>query len=176
MKPKTSLHPSRKSVPKEKGENQEINIENAELEQINIVIPKTSLHPSRKSEPKEKEETSNKKENAEKINIIKPKHVLQPKKEAQKNEKENKPQNENLNQKEKREVKTPIQNDEVISKHRHVYISSSKNTNDDNTNTTDDSNDENKDEENKMFNEVNYWKTNENYLNEEELKDLLNDL
>ena len=47
---------------------------------------------------------------------------------------------------------------------------------DDNTNTTDDSNDEIKDEENKMFNEVNYWKTNENYLNEEELNDLLNDL
>ena len=73
------------------------------------------------------------------------------------------------NEKEEREIENDNEEEGIIKKEED------KNK-DDNINTTDDSNDDIKDEENKMFNEVNYWKTNENYLNEEELKDLLNDL
>ena len=76
----------------------------------------------------------------------------------------------NENEERENENENEVEYDEVVKKE-----GKDKNK-DDNTNTTDDSNDEIKDEENKMFNEVNYWKTNENYLNEEELKDLLNDL
>ena len=45
-------------------------------------------------------------------------------------------------------------------------------------NSTDDSEDikEEEEEKNKMFNDVNYWKANENYLSEEEREELLNDL
>jgi len=73
------------------------------------------------------------------------------------------------NEKEEREIENDNEEEGIIKKEED------KNK-DDNINTTDDSNDDIKDEENKMFNEVNYWKTNENYLNEEELNDLLNDL
>ena len=76
----------------------------------------------------------------------------------------------NENEERENENENEVEYDEVVKKE-----GKDKNK-DDNTSTTDDSNDEIKDEENKMFNEVNYWRTNENYLNEEELKDLLNDL
>jgi len=73
------------------------------------------------------------------------------------------------NEKEEREIENDNEEEGIIKKEED------KNK-DDNINTTDESNDDIKDEDNKMFNEVNYWKTNENYLNEEELNDLLNDL
>ena len=46
----------------------------------------------------------------------------------------------------------------------------------DNENTMNDNNDIEEEAKNKMFNDVNYWKTNENYLSEEEKEDLLNQL
>ena len=46
----------------------------------------------------------------------------------------------------------------------------------DNENTMNDNNDIEEEAKNKMFNDVNYWKTNENYLSEEEKEDLLNEL
>ena len=46
----------------------------------------------------------------------------------------------------------------------------------DNENTMNDNNDIEVEAKNKMFNDVNYWKTNENYLSEEEKEDLLNEL
>ena len=46
----------------------------------------------------------------------------------------------------------------------------------DNENTMNDNNDIEEEAKNKMFNDVNYWNANENYLSEEEREELLNDL
>ena len=43
-------------------------------------------------------------------------------------------------------------------------------------NKEEESNDDNNKEEDKMFNDVNFWKNNENYLNEKEMEDLINEL
>ena len=45
-----------------------------------------------------------------------------------------------------------------------------------NKNIEEEDNNKKDDDENKMFNDVNFWKTKQNYLNEKEMDDLINEL
>ena len=83
------------------------------------------------------------------------------------NENDNKENDENEKEEEgiikKEEDKKDDKNDEINKEEEN------KNTKDNNVDIKDE-------DKSKMFNDVNYWKSNENYLNEEEVKDLLNNL
>ena len=83
------------------------------------------------------------------------------------NENDNKENDENEKEEEgiikKEEDKKDDKNDEINKEEEN------KNTKDNNVDIKDE-------DKSKMFNDVNYWKGNENYLNEDEVKDLLNNL
>ena len=78
------------------------------------------------------------------------------------------------NEKEKEEEEENIINDEDNKKEDDINMNLEEEIV--NKNIEEEDNNKKDDDENKMFNDVNFWKTKQNYLNEKEMDDLINEL
>ena len=87
--------------------------------------------------------------------------------------------NENEEQEKEEEIAIEKKDDKDVKEDKEDKMLYDESNPQENTDFDDDKNTDNKkenDNDEEKFNDVNYWKSNDNYLNEEEMKELINDL